>query len=150
MMAYRREYNPGHHETACIGASLPARERHRARDIKPENVMVGDGPKPNVILADFGLSVKIHSSTPAALRRFVGTPLYVAPEIVRRAKHGFKADCYSLGVLMYVTLTGEPPFEDEGNMDALFDRIRSGSVSYLSPIWLSGSVSRDARELVQR
>ncbi len=121
------------------------------RDIKPENVLVGNGHHPKVILADFGLSVKINSSSPAALRRFCGTPLYVAPEIVCRATHGFKADVYSLGVLMYVVLTGEPPFQDEGNNnDVLFSRIRTGDVSYSSPMWLNGTISMEARELVQK
>ena len=118
------------------------------RDVKPENVMINVSPF-KVTLADFGLSVKIHSSSPAALRRFCGTPLYIAPEIVCRATHGFKADVYSLGVLLYVVLTGEPPFDDESN-EALFDSIRNGSVSLSSPLWLDGVISEDAKDLVQK
>ena len=64
-------------------------------------------------LADFGVS-KLLSET-GQMDTFVGTPYYIAPEVVRVAQRPFewytsKADCWSLGVLLYQLLTGERPF----------------------------------------
>ena len=65
-------------------------------------------------LADFGVS-KLLSET-GQMDTLVGTPYYIAPEVVRAAQRPFerytsKADCWSLGVLLYQLLTGERPFQ---------------------------------------
>ena len=85
------------------------------RDIKPENVVVAaDG---SAKLIDFGLA----TSSLAPSRKMVGTPYYMAPEVVSGA-YTERCDIWSLGVLTYVLLTGYMPFsggsKDETKMMA--------------------------------
>jgi serine/threonine protein kinase len=119
------------------------------RDIKPENVLMSH-TSDVVKLADFGLAVVIHTSSPANLKRFCGTPMYVAPEIVERATHGFKADVWSLGILLYVTLSGETPFPDEDDVDDLWDRIKRGAWSFDESPEIWNQVSVEARDLITK
>ncbi|KAI3436682.1 hypothetical protein D9Q98_006098 [Chlorella vulgaris] len=104
------------------------------RDLKPENVLLcSDG---TVKLSDFGLGA-LPSSTGVdqLLRTTCGTPNYVAPEVL--AKRGYKggpADVWSLGVLLYVLLSGCLPF-DEDDLVALFAKI--SNARYEVPPWLS-------------
>jgi len=81
------------------------------RDVKPENVMVGDD---HVLLTDFGVAKPLDSTRDPRLTiagLVVGTPAYMAPEQAsadRTIDH--RADIYALGVLAYELLVGEPPF----------------------------------------
>jgi calcium-dependent protein kinase len=76
------------------------------RDIKPENIMIGgDG---EIKLIDFGLSEKSVKKD-ASLHTIAGTPYYMAPEVLE-GDYNFKCDIWSLGVLMYVLLSGYLPF----------------------------------------
>ena len=118
------------------------------RDIKPENVLMSH-TSDVVKLADFGLAVEIQTSSPANLKRFCGTPMYVAPEIVERATHGFKADVWSLGVLFYVMLSGETPFPDEDDADNLWNLIKEGKWSFKdcsTNVW--DTISIDCKDLI--
>ena len=74
------------------------------RDIKPENIMVTK--EGSVRLIDFGLS-KV--TTRKNLQTVAGTPYYMAPEVLR-GNYGEKADLWSLGVLLYVLVSGYLPF----------------------------------------
>ena len=76
------------------------------RDIKPENIMMDlDG---ELKFIDFGLSKKIADRS-TTLKTIVGTPFYMAPEVIE-GKYNQKCDLWSLGVLMYVLLSGYLPF----------------------------------------
>ena len=123
------------------------------RDIKPENVLmesaVDGAGMCSVKLADFGLACEIHTSSATNLTRFCGTPMYVAPEIVDRATHGFKADVWSLGVLLYVILAGETPFPDDDDTEQLWVRIKQGDWNFNdSPVW--SSISMEAKDLISK
>lgn len=77
-------------------------------DVKPENLLVDCDW--NVKLIDFAFSVKLADS--AKLKRYCGTPGYMAPEILKRESYyPNKADVWSLGVVGYRLLTGKPPFK---------------------------------------
>jgi serine/threonine protein kinase len=85
------------------------------RDIKPDNILVtADG---HLKLADFGLShrgmVDRQASDLSAAASFVGTPDYVAPEIILNHAHSFSVDYWSLGVMLYEFVCGVPPFHAE-------------------------------------
>mmetsp|Transcript_5838 Transcript_5838/g.14422 ORF Transcript_5838/g.14422 Transcript_5838/m.14422 type:complete len:506 (-) Transcript_5838:187-1704(-) len=76
------------------------------RDLKPENCLL-DGAG-HIRLTDFGLS-KENLAQSALFQSFVGTVLYLSPEMIRREGHGIALDFYCLGCLMYVLLTGSLP-----------------------------------------
>ncbi len=64
----------------------------------------------------------------------LGTPYFIAPEIINGLKYGKECDIWSLGVITYLILTGEMPFEAEGK-DALYRTI-SGGVFKKTGNWL--------------
>lgn len=76
------------------------------RDIKPENIMID---KRNWVLklADFGAAC--HYEVGEDMVERFGTPYYIAPEILEN-KYNHKCDNWSIGVILYVLLTGKPPF----------------------------------------
>jgi len=79
------------------------------RDLKPENVLLdADG---HVRLTDFGLSKEAAAEEvqSALFQSFVGTVLYLSPEMLRKESHGFAIDFYCLGCLVYILLTGSLP-----------------------------------------
>lgn len=73
------------------------------RDLKPENCLLD--AEGHVRLTDFGLS-KENLTESAVFQSFVGTVLYLSPEMIRREAHGLPLDFYCLGCLVYVLLTG--------------------------------------------
>lgn len=78
------------------------------RDIKPANIMIGDsGPK----ICDFGLAKALDSEIQLTQTgAILGTPQYMSPEQFSGAKLDYRTDVYSLGVTLYVLLTGKLPF----------------------------------------
>jgi len=76
------------------------------RDLKPENCLLGADS--HLRLTDFGLS-KENLSKSVLFQSFVGTVLYLSPEMIRREGHGMPLDFYCLGCLLYVMLTGTLP-----------------------------------------
>lgn len=76
------------------------------RDMKPENILLDEDG--NVALADFGIS-KIIEQTDLT-KSFVGTPEYVAPEIILQKGHNKGVDIWCYGILLYEMIYGVPPF----------------------------------------
>ncbi|CAK7340113.1 unnamed protein product [Dovyalis caffra] len=77
------------------------------RDMKPQNILIGAGSV--VKLCDFGFARAMSSNT-VVLRSIKGTPLYMAPELVREQPYNHSADLWSLGVILYELFVGQPPF----------------------------------------
>ncbi|WP_322937294.1 serine/threonine-protein kinase [Nocardioides bizhenqiangii] len=81
------------------------------RDIKPGNVLVRiRGNAVRAYLADFGIARRMDAASTRFGSSAVGTPTYMAPELHGGAAASFVTDVYSLGCLMWVALTGTPPF----------------------------------------
>ncbi|OHT01648.1 AGC family protein kinase [Tritrichomonas foetus] len=89
------------------------------RDLKPDNILIAKNG--NLKLTDFGLSflgmvnrqVSNESSELIQSNSYVGTPDYIAPEMLLNRPHSFAVDLWSLGVTIYEFLMGEPPFHGE-------------------------------------
>lgn len=75
------------------------------RDLKPENILIEN--ETNVKLADFGFAV-INKNEGQS--RVLGSPLYMAPEIIRGEAYGPAVDIWAVGVITCILLTGRPPF----------------------------------------
>ncbi|KAG0459740.1 hypothetical protein HPP92_022868 [Vanilla planifolia] len=113
------------------------------RDLKPENFLFLSKDDDSPLKAiDFGLSAFFKPGD--IFNDLVGSAYYVAPEVLRR-HYGQEADIWSVGVMLYILLTGVPPFWAE-NEQGVFEEILKGQVDYTSDPW--PSLSTDVKELV--
>lgn len=76
-----------------------------------------------------------------------GTPIYVAPEVLKDQPYGKECDIWSMGVLMYILLSGEPPFY-VSDRQKLFEKIKSGVFTMNQPEWKK--VSGGAIDLIKQ
>uniref|UniRef100_A0A3Q2PDU6 Myosin, light chain kinase 5 n=1 Tax=Fundulus heteroclitus TaxID=8078 RepID=A0A3Q2PDU6_FUNHE len=83
-------------------------------DLKPENIVCVDTTGTSVKIIDFGLASKLDGN--AALKVMHGTPEFVAPEVINYEPVCLATDMWSIGVICYILLSGESPFQ--GNSDA--------------------------------
>lgn len=119
------------------------------RDLKPENILVVDRRSDvDIKLTDFGLAKNL---TAEGLKTFCGTPQYFAPEVLRRrntvmgnGRYGKEIDCWSIGVILFILLSGSPPFD----VSAGFDAVASAKVMFYEDQWKD--ISNEARDLVRR
>ncbi len=91
------------------------------RDLKPDNILVDAKNQPHV--TDFGLAKALHGDAQLNLTgagMTVGTPAYMSPEHARGEKEiDRRADVYSLGVMLYESLAGEPPFSGDSALEIM-------------------------------
>eukprot|EP01117_Protostelium_nocturnum_P007608 TRINITY_DN2723_c1_g1_i4.p1 TRINITY_DN2723_c1_g1~~TRINITY_DN2723_c1_g1_i4.p1 ORF type:complete len:517 (-),score=201.63 TRINITY_DN2723_c1_g1_i4:49-1599(-) len=119
------------------------------RDLKPENILFSDKNLNMVKLSDFGLSRKIRDGS--VMQTLCGTPQYIAPEILvnqEQKGYGNKVDCWSLGAILYILLSGDPPFDQEASMQ-MFGRnakVNGTPVQFNAPIW--STISDEAKDLI--
>lgn len=87
------------------------------RDIKSANILINDKGEPKI--ADFGVSSQLGAATEQA--SIIGTPLWMAPEVLRGEKNdGYAADIWSLGITTIEIVQGSPPYAEENIMRALY------------------------------
>ncbi|KAJ9509440.1 hypothetical protein QJQ45_001866 [Haematococcus lacustris] len=117
------------------------------RDLKLENILLDGRHAPQVKICDFGYSKSDQDSNPKST---VGTPAYIAPEVLRHLEYdGQAADVWSCGVTLYVMLVGAYPFEDPAepnNFRSIMQRITAAQ--YVFPPGLRLSV--ECLDLVAR
>ncbi|WCJ35156.1 Protein kinase superfamily protein [Euphorbia peplus] len=140
------------------------------RDLKPDNILIAhDG---HIKLTDFGLSQiglinsTIELSVPDTNKNqnsdaldphaqqteelshhsAVGTPDYLAPEILLGTEHGYAADWWSVGIILFELITGIPPFSAE-RPEVIFDNILNGKIPW-PPV--PESMSYEAQDLIDR
>lgn len=119
------------------------------RDLKPENILlVSKESDCELKITDFGLAKRTNQE---GLKTFCGTPQYFAPEVLKRrgdsvsgsSRYGMKADMWSLGVVLYILLSGQFPFTE----DSLFNQIEHAQYSFTGPEW--SGVSREALHFIR-
>lgn len=113
------------------------------RDLKPENILLATKSSSSPIkLADFGLATYIKQGQ--NLHGTVGSPFYIAPEVLAGG-YNQAADVWSAGVILYILLSGMPPFGGK-TKSKIFDAVRAAELRFLPDVWDHISVS--ARELI--
>jgi serine/threonine protein kinase len=120
------------------------------RDLKPENILLDD--RGNACLSDFGLSKDFHLGAGEADTRassFVGSPYYVAPDVLRGSKYCNKVDWWSFGVLLYRMLAGATPFNG-WNVRQVFDAILYRKHDFSKCPWVSPSAQDLINRLLQK
>ncbi|EMS45103.1 Calcium-dependent protein kinase 3 [Triticum urartu] len=113
------------------------------RDLKPENILlVSKSPSSPIKLADFGLAT--YTQPGQRLSGTVGSPFYIAPEVLAGG-YNEAADVWSAGVILYILLSGIPPFWGK-TKSKIFECIRSTELRFPSDPW--DRVSDSAKELI--
>ena len=124
-------------------------------DVKPENILLATEQRDdsNMRLIDFGSAFRMDASRPI-YRKGSGTIAYSAPEVLLGQPCDYKADIWSLGVLLYILLSGYHPFDpvNDANDDEVSKRIQCKQdhykyVSFQSPVWKR--ISPTAKQLVE-
>ncbi|KAJ7946284.1 Calcium-dependent protein kinase [Quillaja saponaria] len=115
------------------------------RDLKPENFLLSSKDEGAALKAtDFGLSVFIEERK--VCRDIVGSSYYVAPEVLHR-NYGKEIDIWSAGVILYILLSGVPPFWAE-NEKGIFDSVLKDEIDFVTQPW--PSISDSAKDLVRK
>ncbi|KFO26280.1 serine/threonine-protein kinase D2 isoform X1 [Fukomys damarensis] len=111
-------------------------------DLKPENVLLASAdPFPQVKLCDFGFARIIGEKS--FRRSVVGTPAYLAPEVLLNQGYNRSLDMWSVGVIMYVSLSGTFPFNEDEDIS---DQIQNAAFMYPASPW--SHISAGAIDLI--
>jgi len=86
------------------------------RDLKPENVLIDNKETMSIKLIDFGTSQRFEDEEKMEL--VLGTAYYIAPEVLK-GEYDEKCDVWSIGVMLYILLSGEPPFPGNDDKEIL-------------------------------
>lgn len=116
-------------------------------DIKPENILCKSKQWPlQVKLCDFGLANYYDKSMDSTMTAMIGTPGYVAPEVIKRERYGPPVDMWACGVVLYVMLSGRMPFFGRDDIQCL-RRTAAGEYGFPDREWKD--VSEGAKSLVK-
>ena len=116
------------------------------RDIKPENIMLESKSSEDlsIKLIDFGTSNFIKNNQHLSMK--IGTPYYIAPEVLKKS-YGYECDIWSLGVILYMLLSGTPPF-DGFDDQSILQKVKIGKYSLDGETW--EIISNEAKDLINK
>lgn len=117
------------------------------RDLKPENMLLEhDKDLEKLKIVDFGTSLTFDPDR--ALDEKLGTAYYIAPEVIKKS-YNEKCDLWSCGVIMYILLSGEPPFNDpKADNEAIMKKVEKGKYDISKGVWKT--VSKEAKDLIKK
>jgi len=118
------------------------------RDLKPENLLLlNKKDDTNIKIIDFGLSNIFIDKKGVEIKMTskVGTAYYVSPEVLS-GNYDKSCDIWSAGVILYILLCGDPPFNGANDND-IYKKIKTKKFGYTNPLWTN--VSNDAKELIK-
>lgn len=115
------------------------------RDLKPGNIMIDT--EGNVRVMDFGIARSLRAKTATVAGMMVGTPEYMSPEQAEGKEVDFRSDIYSLGVILYEMVTGQPLFEGESPWSVA---MKHKSELPVHPIKLNPQIPTDLNRLILR
>lgn len=113
------------------------------RDLKPENVLIDRELNNTLKIIDFGTSVMIEPGQ--ILTNTHGTSYYIAPEVLKNS-YNQKCDVWSVGVILFILLSGRPPFDGK-NDDEITNMVKTGKYKMNDKIW--EDVSQDGKKLIK-
>jgi len=117
------------------------------RDIKPENILIElitvDGSI-NIKLIDFGAALFFTANS--KITETLGTPYYIAPEVLL-GNYTEKCDVWSIGVILFILLSGNAPFNGTTD-EEIMSSVKRGVFSFKSRIW--HNISPEAKDLVRK
>jgi len=118
------------------------------RDIKPENILLeSDDPTDLTIkISDFGFA-RCYDPLEGGLQDTLGSPLYMAPEIVKRLRYDTKVDVWAAGIMSYILLSGKPPFNGK-TKEEVFLQLSTQPVHYSDSIWMK--ISKEGKHFVKK
>jgi len=114
----------GYGTDICIGMSVAHQQGIIHRDLKPANILINDGGLLKIV--DFGVAAAAKSGDTQLTKTgyVIGSPKYMAPEQILGKKVDERADIYSLGVIMYEMLAGNPPYSRGDHMSVMYQHVQ--------------------------
>ena len=119
------------------------------RDIKAENVLFksADISDMTIKLCDFGFATSFVEENPKSLQKIVGSPYYIAPEVLLASSYDYRCDLWSLGILLYFMLSHTFPFKGLTN-DEIFHSIKREKLKFDGIIW--DGISETAKDFIAK
>ncbi|KAG7629378.1 putative serine/threonine-protein kinase ATG1a Group-Pl-3 family [Arabidopsis thaliana] len=113
----------------ALGLQVLQEKHFIHRDLKPQNLLLSSKEvTPLLKIGDFGFA---RSLTPESMAEtFCGSPLYMAPEIIRNQKYDAKADLWSAGAILFQLVTGKPPFDGNNHIQLFHNIVRDTELKF--------------------
>ena len=113
------------------------------RDLKPENIMLMSNGK-DLKVIDFGTAIELPKKK--KLTKFIGTPYYIAPEVISQ-NYDEKCDIWSCGIILFILLCGYPPFNGPSSSD-IYSAIQNSKLLFEKESWKD--ISKEAISLIKK